>query len=173
MKTSSCNRREFIGRSIVVGGGVALGLSSANLARGAEVKLSTPNAEKLGWRLCCQMYTFRDRSFYEAMDVLAGIGVRLVEPAFFLPLSKERPDLKTGESLSPEQRREMKKRMDDLGFKMPNYYGPLEGDKTQFRKIFDFAKEMGAETIVAEPPAEVFEALDDLCSEYKIEPRRA
>lgn len=32
-------------------------------------------AQKLGWRLCCQLHTFRDRSFYEVIEVLAGIDV--------------------------------------------------------------------------------------------------
>jgi sugar phosphate isomerase/epimerase len=133
-----------------------------------RVKLSTPNAEKLGWRICCQLYTFRDRSFYEALEVLSGIGVRWVEPAFFLLLSKEEPSLKTGESLAPDKRREMKQRMNDLGIGMPNYYAPIEADKSAYRKVFDFAKEMGVETLVAEPPLEAFETLDGLCQEYKI-----
>jgi sugar phosphate isomerase/epimerase len=146
---------------------VAAGIGAAS-AKEQKVESSTPRAEKLGWRLSCNLYTFRDRSFYEAIDVIAGLGIRCVEPAFFLPLSKEHPDLKTSESLSPEQRREMKKRLDDRGLKMASYYAPLEADTTAFRRVFDFAKEMGAETLVAEPPAEVIEPLDKLCQEYKI-----
>jgi sugar phosphate isomerase/epimerase len=130
--------------------------------------LSTPQAQKIGWRLSCNLYTFRDRSFYEALDVIAGLGICCVEPAFFLPLSKEQPGLKTSEALTPEQRREMKKRLDDRGMQMPSYYAPLEADATAFRKVFDFAKEMGVQTLVAEPPAEVFETLDRLCQEYQM-----
>jgi len=133
-----------------------------------KAKLSTPNAEKLGWHLCCGLYTFRDRSFYEALEVLAGMGVRRVEPCFFLPLSKNEPGLKTSESLAPGKRREMKKRMADLGISMPSCYAPIEGDKSAYRKIFDFAKEMEVKTLVAEPPPEALEALDGLCREYKI-----
>ena len=171
--TSNCyNRREFIARAATSGAGAVLALASLSQAADAPAvraaKLSTPKAEELGWRLCCQLYTFRDRTCYEALEVLAGLGVRAVEPAFFLPLSKEHPDLKTSEVLSPDQRREMKQRMADLGIQMPNYYAPLEADKNAYRKIFDFAKEMGVETLVAEPPAEVFEILDDLCAEYQI-----
>ncbi len=194
MKTNTCTRREFLGRAIVSGAGAALALPcrpwAAEGPAEKKARLSTPNAERLGWRLCCGIYTFRDRSFYEALDVLAGMGVRRVEPAFFLPLSKDEPGLKTGESLAPAKRREMKQRMADLGISMPNYYAPIEGgaaelapgghisrpkyyapsegDKGTYRKIFDFAKEMGVETLVAEPPPEAFEALDVLCQEYKI-----
>jgi sugar phosphate isomerase/epimerase len=133
-----------------------------------KVKLSTPQAEKIGWRLSCGLYTFRDRSFYEALEVIAGLGIRCVEPAFFLSLSKGQPELKTNESLAPGQRREMKKRLDDRAMKMASYYAPLDADVNVFRKVFDFAKEMGVETLVAEPPAEVFETLDKLCQEYQI-----
>jgi sugar phosphate isomerase/epimerase len=172
MKSHGYNRREFIARAVTSGAGAALAVSS--LAQAADqlavkrAKLSTPKAEKLGWRVSCALYTFRDRTFYEALEVLAGLGVCLVEPAFFLPLSKEQPGLKTSEALSPGQRREMKQRMADLGMKMRSYYAPVEGDKTAYRKIFDFAKEMGVENLVAEPPPEALEALDEVCAEYKI-----
>lgn len=173
MTFESYNRREFLGRAIA--SGTALAMTSLSWAAeqpadntGKAAKLSTPKAEKLGWRICCQVYTFRDRSFYETLPVVADMGVRRVEPAFFLPLSKEQPDLKTSESLPPDKRREMKQRMNDLGISMPNYYAQIEGDKGAYRKIFDFAKEMGVESLVAEPPTETFETLDSLCQEYKI-----
>jgi sugar phosphate isomerase/epimerase len=170
--SNEMNRRQFLACAMASGAGAALatgpGVWAASAAERKTVKLSTPNAEKLGWRICCQLYTFRDRTFYEALEVLAGLGVRNVEPAFFLKLSKERPDLKTGESLAPGDRREMKARMDDLGIKMPNYYGPIDKDEAAYRKVFDFAKEMGVETLVAEPPEGAFEKLDGLCTEYQI-----
>ncbi len=131
----SLNRREFLGtghcfrhrRGARHDFPVVGGRSAAATAR--RPNSARPTREKLGWRLCCQLYTFRDRSFYEALEVMAGMGVRRVEPAFFLPLSKEQPDLKTSESLAPDKRREMKQRMNDLGISMPNYYAPIEGDK--------------------------------------------
>jgi len=166
MGANQLSRRGFL---MAAGAGAALAVATRGAAAEAKkVKLSTPNAERLGWRLSCGLYTFRDRTFYEAIDVIAGLGIVNVEPAFFLPLSKDQPDLKTSESLSAEQRREMKKRLDDRGLKMASYYAPLEADANAFRKVFDFAKEMGVETLVAEPPMEVVEKLDGLCQEYKI-----
>ena len=166
------NRRAFLARAIASGTGATLAMNSlawaADEPARKRAKLGTPNAEKLGWRVCCQLYTLRDRSFYEALEVLADLGVRRVEPCFFLPLSKEHPDLKTSESLTPAQRREMKQRLDDLGMSMPNYYAPIEGDKSTYRKTFDFAREMGVKTLVAEPPLEMLETLDELCQEYQI-----
>jgi sugar phosphate isomerase/epimerase len=101
--------------------------------------------------------------------VIAGLGIRNVEPCFFLPLSKEHPDLKTSESLSAGMRGALRKRLDDYGVKMVNYYAPINSKTEAFRSIFDFAKEMGVKTLVAEPPAGVFDKLEELCDEYKID----
>ena len=172
MSTQSCSRRSFLAKATVCSAGalLAFGIPAWAAARKNRKgpNLATPNAEKLGWRIACQTYTFRDRSFYETLEALSNLGVRRVEPAFFLPLSKENKDLKTGESLTADQRREMKRRMMDAGISMPNYYGPLDKDQSTYRKVFDFAKEMGVETIVAEPPIEMLEPIDKLCQEYKI-----
>ncbi|UCG56699.1 MAG: sugar phosphate isomerase/epimerase [Phycisphaerales bacterium] len=169
MISDQLNRREFLTRTGTLGVGAALAAAGpAQAGRKQRIKVSTPRAQKMGWRIACQLYTFRDRSFYEALDVISNLGIRYVEPCFFLPLDKERPDLKTSESLSPEVRRELKMRLDDLGIRMVNYYAPVDGNTGNFRKIFDFAKEMGVRTLVAEPPAEVFDKLDELCAEYRI-----
>jgi len=163
------NRREFIVRTGTWGTGAFLAMAaSAEAGRKKRTKLSTPSAQKIGWRLACQLYSLGDRSFYEALDVIAKLGIRNVEPCFFLPLDKENPDLKTSELLPPDARRELKKRLDDYGIKMVNYYAPIDSNPELFRKIFDFAKEMGVKTLVAEPPPEVFDKVDVLCDEYKM-----
>jgi len=169
MTPDQMNRRDFIARTAMLGTGVVLGAAgTAKAAKKQKAKLSTPLAKKLGWRVACQLYTFRDRSFYEALEVISSLGIRHVEPCFFLSLDKKRPDLKTSESLSPDVRRELKKRLNDHGVKMVNYYASVDGNTENFRKIFDFSKEMGVQTLVAEPPAEVFDKVEELCDEYKI-----
>lgn len=163
------NRREFFIRTGKLGAGAALAMTGrADAAKKQKFKLSTPHAKKIGWPIACQLYTFRDRSFYEALKAIAALGIRNVEPCFFLPLDKERPGLMTSESLSPSLRRELKARLNEHGIKMVHYYAPIDGNTKNFRKIFDFAKEMGVKTLVAEPPAEVFDKLEELCNEYKI-----
>jgi sugar phosphate isomerase/epimerase len=169
MITEKLSRRDFLIKTGISGTGAVLALTArAGAAKKQKIKLSTPRAEKIGWRMACQLYTFRDRSFYEALDAIAALGIRNVEPCFFLPLDKERPDLKTSETLSPGLRRELKARLNEHGIKMVHYYAPVDGNTKNFRKIFDFAKEMGVKTLVAEPPAEVFDKLEELCNEYKI-----
>jgi sugar phosphate isomerase/epimerase len=159
------NRRTFLGVTASAGVGVAFGRTCA----GAEVlKVALTNAKKLGWTLCCQLYTFRDRSFYEAIEQIAALGFESVEPAFFLPLAKDNKDVQTNEKLDDAARKELKKRLTGLGLTMKNFYGDLGADTADYRKKFDFAKEMGVETFVAEPPAEAFDTIEKLCEEYKI-----
>jgi sugar phosphate isomerase/epimerase len=162
-------RREFFIRAGTWGTSALLAAAAgAKAGKDKRAKLSTPGAKEIGWRLACGLYSLRDRSFYEALEVIARLGIKNVEPCFFLPLSKENADVTTSESLSPDMRRELKKRLDDYGIRMTNYYAPIDSDTEVFRKIFDFAGEMGVKTLVAEPPAEVFDKIEELCDEYKI-----
>ena len=162
------DRREFLRTAgtlsaVVVAGGVA-----PSWAVAAPLKLSSPRAEKLGWRLSCSLYTFRSVTCYEALEKIAALGIRGVEPAFFLPLSKDQPDLKTSESLTPEVRQQLRQKLEERGQRMVNYYGSVAGNQDENRKIFEFAKQMNVETIVAEPPAEAFDAIEKLCDEFQI-----
>jgi sugar phosphate isomerase/epimerase len=68
-----------------------------------------------------------------------------------------------GDGLSAEERQEVKKRLSDHGLKLVNF-----GVGGYSRKIFDFAKDMGIETLVSEPPFDAFDQLDKLCEEYQI-----
>ena len=45
---------------------------------------------------------------------------------------------------------------------------PLSKDIDESRKTFEFAKEVGLETISSEPPKDAFDTIQRLCDEYKI-----
>ena len=65
--------------------------------------------EKLGWKLGCQAYTFREMSAMETVDVLKNLGIHYVE---FYPGQKfsiRRPDLKMDHHLPDEQIAEFRK----------------------------------------------------------------
>ena len=124
--------------------------------------------KKLGWNLACQLYTFRRFSFYEAIEKIAALSITAVEPCFFLPLDARQPGLVTSEALPPDKRAEMRQKMAQLGITMPNFYANLGNDQDQARKVFSFAKEMGCQTVVAEPPADSLPMLDELLAEYDL-----
>jgi len=143
--STSMNRREFLRNSSGMAAGIAAaGLWNSTSALAEQVKLSTPCAEKLGWQMSVATYTYRSFPLYEALDKIAALGVRHIEPAFFLKLDKARPELKINESLSAEVRREFKSKLADMRISMSSFYSSLDANEDKARKIFEFCKEMGA-----------------------------
>jgi sugar phosphate isomerase/epimerase len=162
------DRREFLRTAGTLSVVVAASGLAPSRAAAAPLKLSSPQAEKLGWRLSCALYTFRSVTCYEALDKIAALGIRGIEPAFFLPLSKDQPNLKTNESLATDVRQQLRQKLEERGQRMVNFYGNVAGNQDENRKIFEFAKQMNVETIVAEPPAAAFDAIEKLCDEFQI-----
>jgi sugar phosphate isomerase/epimerase len=156
------NRRAFLKTTSVLTAGAGL-LGLRPHALWADDAKGAPHVEKLGWRLGCQAWTFNRFTFYEAMDKTAELGLHYIEAYPNQKLSADRPDDKVGPQLSAEVRKEVKKRLADKGLKLVNFgVGPSN------KEAFEFAKDMGLETLVSEPPFEAFDELDKLCEEYKI-----
>jgi sugar phosphate isomerase/epimerase len=166
----SIDRRRFLRN----GGGLAAGVAAAGLwsglpATAQQVKASTPHAEKLGWQIGVQLYTYRTLPLYDALDKIAALGIRHIQPCFFLKLDKERPSLQTSENLSAEVRKELKDKLAERGMFLSTFYADVDANVDKAKKIFDFCAEMGAGTIVAHnPPAEAFDLIEKLCEEYKV-----
>jgi sugar phosphate isomerase/epimerase len=162
------NRREFVAAAGTTAAGALLaGLGTAGLAA-AEVRSAAPSAEKHGWQLGMAMYTFRRFPLYDAVDKIAALGVPAIEPSFFLKLDGARPNLTTSETLSAAERAELKHKLSARGLKMAGFYANVGNDEAAARKVFGFAKEMGVQTIISEPPAEAFAMIDGLCGEHQI-----
>lgn len=128
------------------------------------------NADDLkGWKLGMQAYSFNRFTFFEAVDKTKALNMRYIEVYPGQQMSKEKPDVKTDHNMSAENKREMLQKLRETGVKLTNYgVVGLPNDEAECRKVFDFAKEMGIETIVSEPPEDAFDLIDKLCKEYKI-----
>jgi len=84
-------------------------------------------------------------------------------------LSKEQPELKFTEDSPASIRSAVKKKLADTGVLLKSYgVTPLSKDVGQCRKMFDFAKDMGMETIVSEPDEDAFDTIEKFCDEYGI-----
>jgi sugar phosphate isomerase/epimerase len=160
MTTQHVNRRTFLLAAGAVTAGA--GLAGSRLWA-AEKGKGAPHAEKLGWRLGCQAWTFNDVTFYDAIDKTALLGLHYIEAFPGQKLSPDKPDVKFGEGMSEEVRKEVKKRLADNGVKLVNF-----GVTGASKSTFDFALDMGIETIVSEPPLDAFDMLDKLCEKYQI-----
>lgn len=135
----------------------------AAAARGA------PSAEKLGWRLGCQAYSFNRFSFFEAVDKNASLGLKYLEMYPGQRLSPQQPDVRVGHDMSVEARQAVKEKLAQAKTRLLCYgVVGLSKDEKVSRKVFDFAKEMGIEVIVSEPPEDAFDTIERLCEEYGI-----
>ena len=167
---SRIHRRKFLKTTGALGAGIGLvGLGGPDLLAAALAN-GAPNAEKLGWHLGCQTWTFREFSLFEAIDKTASLGLHYIETgAGMKSLSKEQPQLKFNEDSPASIRSEVKKKLADSGIALKSYgVTPLSKDVGQCRKMFDFAKDMGLETIVSEPTEDAFDMIEKLCDQYGI-----
>jgi len=165
---TSLDRRDFIRAAAGTAAGVAL-WRGARMAPAAERGPGAPHAEKLGWLLGCQAYSFNRYTFHEAIEKIVTLGLKYVEAYPGQKLSAKQPDVKIGDGMSPAVRSELKKFLADNGVKWVNYgVVGLPKDEAASRKVFDFAKDLGVETIVSEPTPDAFDTIEKLCEEYKI-----
>ncbi len=135
--------------------------------KSGDKKLSQVNNGQ--WKLAVQAFSFRKFTFFEAVDKTAALGVKYIEAYPGQVISKEKPDIKFTPDISADVRAEIKKKLAQSGVKLINYgvFG-LPGDEAKCRQAFEFAKDMGIETIVSEPNEKSLETIDKLCQEYKI-----
>jgi sugar phosphate isomerase/epimerase len=141
----------------------------APLAFAADKGPGAPNAEKLGWRLGCQAYSFNKFTFFDAVDKTESLGLKWIEAYPGQKLCAEKPELKFDENMSDEAMAMAKDKLKKAGITLVNYgVVGLSTDEAKDRKVFDFAKKMGIETIVSEPVPAAFPLLDKLTKEYGI-----
>ena len=156
------DRRGFLKATGALGAGVCLtGLSGSRLLA-ADLAKGAPNAEKLGWRLGCQAYSFNRFTFFDAIDKTASLGLHYIE-AYPGQRISDKLAGNVGPSMSAELRKEVLKKLADSGVKMVNF-----GVGGCDRQHFEFAKEMGIETLVSEPGENAFDSIDKLCSEFGV-----
>ncbi|MFZ5831921.1 MAG: sugar phosphate isomerase/epimerase family protein [Planctomycetota bacterium] len=156
------SRRNFLQTSAVIGTGVGLcSLSGTNLFS-APVSGGAPNAEKIGWKLGCQAYSFRLFTFYDAIDKVASLGLHYIE-GFPKQKLNEQVSTPLAPALSSELRREVKQRLADQGVKLANY-----GVTPVNREIMEFCKDMGIETVVSEPDPKELDAVEKLAEELDL-----
>ena len=136
----------------------------------AEVVHGAPHAERLGWRLGTQAWSFKEFTFFDAIDKTASLGLRCIETGPFQIVSPDRPNEKFTEDSPADVRKAIKRKLADCDVKLMSWgVVPLYKDAGKSRKVFDFAKEMGIETLAAEPDEQdAFETLDRLCEEYSM-----
>ncbi len=123
--------------------------------------------ESLGWELAYQSYTFKNFTFKEGLKKANTLGLKYVEAYPGQKLSPENQS-RTHFTMTDSLREEMKTLLEESGIKLINYGVVVAKDEAEWSQIFDFAKEMGIETITASPKPEQYDFLEKMCDEYSI-----
>ena len=148
---------------------IVLFLTIIPFVQAGEYDSHVPTDVSKDWRLGMQLWTFHKYTFKEAIDKTASLGVDWVEGYPGQAYSKDEPDVKIGPGLSKEKREEIKKMLKEKGLRLVNFgVISIPDDEAGARTVFDFAKDMGIETIVSEPKENEFDLIEKLCDEYQI-----
>jgi sugar phosphate isomerase/epimerase len=122
---------------------------------------------KLGWQLAVHAYTFKEYTIFECMDKTAALGFKYMSLSGNVRLD-DGTSHKTVE-LSDKDAKRILDYATAKGLKLVNIgVVQLPPDEEQSRKVFEFAKRMGIDTLVAEPVPEALDTVEKLCKEYNI-----
>lgn len=123
--------------------------------------------DALGWQLGAGSYSFKLYTFFEALDKIEGCGLGYVE-GFPSHIIGEGIEEKLDYRMTPELRERVLARLQQKGIKM-NAYGVTNPDnEADWRKLFEFAKAMGVETISSEPDEKFMPLISQLCDEFEV-----
>ena len=144
-------------------------MSVCSLLQAAPLDAHPDTEAYKGWRIGTQAWSFNRFSFYDAVDKTASLGMHYIEAYPGQSLTGEKNSPKMDFNMPAELREEVKAKLKDASVKVINFgVVGLPNDEAGARKVFEFAKAMGIETIVSEPTPESVPMLDKLCQEYKI-----
>lgn len=123
--------------------------------------------DKMGWKLGAQSYTFRLFTFDEALRKIDSCGLKYVE-AF--------PGQKLGGGLEGNmdfkmdatKRQQVKALLKKHGITMTAFGVVNAKDESEWKTLFEFAKDMGILNINTEPKPEQFAYIAPLADQYKI-----
>ena len=124
-------------------------------------------AEKLGFKLSLQCWTYNRLTFFETVDKAAGLGIKYLE-AF--PGQKLKPGSNEGmgPGLSAAACKEIKEKLAKAGGLKLVAFGVcgVPTDEKGARKMYEWAKKMGIEVLVTETEPNAVH--DKLCTEFNI-----
>lgn len=157
-------------RFIVTLSSLMLVLAVFSVLPAAAAGPGAPAAEAIGWRVGCQLWSFNKFTFMEAIDKVASLGLKYAEAFPGQRLSPDLPeDIKFEHTMSEEHRQLAQKKLEETGVKLLCYgVVGISNNEGDARKVFDFAKVMGIETVVSEPARKNLPSVDKLANEYGI-----
>lgn len=134
---------------------------------GCDSGSAQTKAEKRGWHLSMQSYTFHLFSVMESLDKTQELGIKFIEIYPGQKLGGEFGEEVFGYQLNENQMKKIKDAASERNIKIVSS-GVWTVKSEEWEKIFSFAQEMGMEFITAEPAHEDWDLIENLAKKYKI-----
>jgi len=130
----------------------------------ANTSADTP----FGWRVGPTAWSFKEFTFFEAVDKTAALGMSCIE-AFEGQAVMPESDAKITADLSDDLHARIRAKLEEAKVTLTSVYiHDIPGDEAGCRRAFEFAKKLGAAIIVSEPAPEALDMVEQCCNEYAI-----
>ena len=129
--------------------------------------LADSGGANAGIELGIQTYTFRDRTFAEVLDRAAAMKIKHIQAFARQKISPTNSTI-FNHHMDAASKAEVRALLKAKGVTLSSYGNIMGKDEAEWRKIFDFAKEMGVQNITSEPQLADFPLVDKLSREYGI-----
>jgi sugar phosphate isomerase/epimerase len=124
-------------------------------------------AEKQGWHLSMQSYTFHLFSVMESLDKTQELGIKFIEIYPGQKLGNGFGEETFGYGLDEDRIKKLKDAASSRNIKIVSS-GVWTATREEWEKIFSFAKDMEMEFIAAEPAHEDWDVVENLAKKHKI-----
>jgi len=125
-------------------------------------------AEKQGWRLGMQSYTFHKFTLTEAFDKTEELGLKYIEVFPGHKLGGKWGDQVFGPQLDARTRKGLKELATSKGIKIVATGVVVPNSPEEWAPLFQFAQDMGMEYITCEPALDDWDLVEKLSEEYGI-----
>jgi len=156
MKTSPLNRRRFLQTSLL-GSGVIAAANFSEKSVAAATKIAGDPFH--GLKMGVTSYTWLKFPLDQAIAMTKQVGIKYISlKDVHLPLKS-----------SPEQRREVHKKLDDAGLTLMGggviYF---KNNEQEIHNVFEYAKDAGMATIVCSPDIDALDAVEKMVKKYDL-----
>ncbi len=125
-------------------------------------------AEKAGWKLSLQSYTFHKFTLLEAFDKAEQLGIKYMEVFPGHRIGGKWGDQVFGYELDAASQKELRKLAKQKGIRIVGTGVFTSDNPEDWERLFQFARNMKMEYISCEPPAQMWDRIEQLAKQYKI-----
>ena len=125
-------------------------------------------AEKNGWRLGMQSFSFHKFSLTEALDKTQELGLKYIEVYPGHKLGGKWGDKVFDFNLDKQTQKEIKDLAASKGIKIVGSGVCVFENESNWKKMFQFATSMGLEFITCEPDLKDWDAIEKMAKQYNI-----